>query len=62
MIQFGKVENQVSHTFRHIEAAGFDRQVVQDAIKLDLSKMAESLSKGQYNGNVVVNGTKMACK
>jgi filamentous hemagglutinin len=27
-IQFGKVDNQISHTFRHIEAAGFDREVV----------------------------------
>lgn len=59
VIQFGKVENQVSHTFRHIEAAGFDRQVVESAIKQDLSKAAESLSKGQYNGSVVVNGTKL---
>ena len=58
-IQFGRVENQISHTFRHIEKAGFDRQVVQDAIKQDLGKVANSLSNGQYNGNVVVNGTKL---
>ncbi len=58
-IQFGKVENQVSHTFRHVEKAGFDRQVVQDAIKQDLSQAAKSLSNGPYNGSVVVNGTKL---
>jgi RHS repeat-associated protein len=58
-VQFGKVENQVSHTFRHVEKAGFDRQVVQDAIKQDLLRAVESLSGGQYNGSVVVNGTKL---
>ena len=58
-VQFGKVENQISHTFRHVEKAGFDRAVVQDAIKQDLSKAVGSLSGGQYNGSVVVNGIKL---
>jgi hypothetical protein len=58
-IQFGRVENQISHTFRHVEAAGFDRTVVENAIRQDLNKAAKSLSAGQYNGSVVVNGTKL---
>ncbi|WP_244817688.1 hypothetical protein [Caballeronia sp. Lep1P3] len=58
-IQFGKVENQISHTFRHIEGAGFDRQVVQNAIQSDLSGIASSLPQGQYTGSVVVNGAKL---
>ncbi|MNS95100.1 hypothetical protein D3C86_1425370 [compost metagenome] len=58
-IQFGRVDNQVSHTFRHVEAAGFDRQVVQGAIQADLSKVASSLQQGQYTGSVVVNGVKL---
>jgi hypothetical protein len=58
-IQFGKVENQIAHTFRHIEGAGFDRTVVESAIRQDLNKAAKSLSAGQYNGSVVVNGTKL---
>jgi hypothetical protein len=58
-VQFGKVENQISHTFRHVEKAGFDRTAVQDAIKQNLSKIADSLSSGQYNGSVVVDGTKL---
>jgi hypothetical protein len=27
------LENQVNHTFRHIEAAGINRQAVQEAIE-----------------------------
>ncbi|WP_250454533.1 hypothetical protein [Caballeronia sp. ATUFL_M2_KS44] len=58
-IQFGRVENQVSHTFRHIEAAGFDRDVVQSAIQTDLSRLADSIPQGQYIGSVTVNGVKL---
>jgi filamentous hemagglutinin len=58
-IQFGKVDNQISHTFRHIEAAGFDREVVQTAIQSDLSGIASSLPQGQYTGSIVVNGVKL---
>lgn len=59
-ILFGRVENQISHTFRHVEKAGFDRDVVQQAVTQDLSRMANSLSKGQqYTGAVHVNGTKI---
>lgn len=54
-----EVAIEISHTFRHVEKAGFDRAVVQDAIKQDLSKAAGSLSGGQYNGSVVVNGIKL---
>ncbi|MFC0400659.1 hypothetical protein [Paraburkholderia rhizosphaerae] len=58
-IQFGRVENQVSHTFRHVEAAGFDRQVVQNAIQKDLLRVTASLPQGQYTGSVIVDGVKL---
>lgn len=59
-IQFGRVDNQISHTFRHIDKAGLDRNAVQQAIRQDLNRMGESLAKGQQaTGNVVVNGTKI---
>ncbi|MGX9773218.1 RHS repeat domain-containing protein [Janthinobacterium aestuarii] len=59
-VQFGNVENQVNHAFRHIDKAGMDRAAVQQAIRQDISRAAESLSKGQqYTGNVVVNGTRV---
>ena len=46
-VQFGNVENQVNHAFRHIDKAGLDRGAVQQAIRQDVSRAAESLSKGQ---------------
>ncbi len=55
-IQFGRVENQVYHTFRHVEAAGLDRAVVSGAIRSDLSSMAANMQNGLYNGRVVING------
>lgn len=58
-IQFGKVENQVNHTFRHVVKAGFNRQAVQDAIQYDLQKIGNALPEGQYNGSVTVNGVKL---
>ncbi len=59
-VQFGRVENQVNHTFRHIDKAGLDRNAVQQAVRQDVSRAAESLSKGQqHTGSVVVNGTRV---
>lgn len=55
-ISFGHVENQASHTFRHVEAAGFDRTVFQNAATADLSKMGVSLPTYPYNGFIIVNG------
>jgi filamentous hemagglutinin len=56
-IQFGANENQTTHTFRHVINQGFDADAVQSAISSNLSKVAESLPKGQYTGSVVVKGT-----
>ncbi|MFC5740099.1 RHS repeat domain-containing protein [Dyella tabacisoli] len=58
-VQFGKVANQIAHTFRHVGKIGLDSQLVQNAIKEDLSKVASSLSAGQHNGSVIVNGVKL---
>ncbi|MBB1627415.1 filamentous hemagglutinin [Achromobacter sp. UMC71] len=59
VIQFGRVENQVSHTFRHVEAAGFQRDAVSRAIQADLSKVGAGIREGQYTGSVVVDGVKL---
>ncbi|WP_298332920.1 RHS repeat-associated core domain-containing protein [Asticcacaulis sp.] len=58
-VRFGAVENQISHTFRHVEKAGFDRQTVQEAINQQLSKTGEALPGGQYSSSVLVDGTKL---
>ncbi|MGL4426335.1 MAG: hypothetical protein ACRCUQ_01060, partial [Alphaproteobacteria bacterium] len=53
-IQFGRVENQVKHTFRHIEAAGLNKDIIQNAIQKNLSKIADKLPSGHYNGSVTI--------
>ena len=58
-VTFGRVDNQISHTFRHIEAAGFDRSVVQSAITSDISRLGNTFPSNPYNGSVIVNGTKL---
>ena len=58
-INFGKVENQISHTFRHIESIGLDKNIVKDAISSDLKKIASSASMSPYNGFVIVNGIRL---
>ncbi|WFP06235.1 hemagglutinin repeat-containing protein [Achromobacter spanius] len=58
-IQFGRVENQTNHTFRHVEAAGFQREVVGRAIQKDLSKAGVNLKDGPYAGFVIVNGIRL---
>ncbi|MFT3777778.1 MAG: hypothetical protein QM772_05775 [Ottowia sp.] len=58
-ISFGRTENQISHTFRHVDAAGFDRVTVQNAVSVDLSRTATSLNPGVHNGAVIVNGTQL---
>jgi RHS repeat-associated protein len=59
-IQFGRVENQITHTFRHLDEAGIDRQAVSDAITQDLTPIKQSLPEGQlYKGTVDVNGTRI---
>lgn len=59
LVNFGKVENQISHTFRHIEAIGLNRDVVKNAISNDLSKMVSSMPMNPYTGSVLVNGIKL---
>jgi hypothetical protein len=55
-IQFGKVENQVYHTFRHVEKIGLDREIIQQAITEDLSNAASNLVDGLNKRSVIVNG------
>ena len=50
-IQFGKVENQVSHAFRHIEAAGLERSAVQSAVQTHLQGAALRPSDGSDGVN-----------
>lgn len=55
-IRFGNNPNQEYHTFRHVEAAGIDKQAAADAITNDLAGKAESLPQGLTKGEVNVGG------
>jgi RHS repeat-associated protein len=57
-IQFGAVDNQISHTFRHIDDLGLQRSAVQDAIRRDMA--GRSLRVGEtYSGSVEVGGIRL---
>jgi hypothetical protein len=59
-IQFGKVENQVSHTFRHVEAAGLERSAVQSAVQSHLEGAASQIVAGKpFNAIVEVGGQRL---
>ena len=58
-VTFGRVANQVSHTFRHIDAAGLDRIAVQNAVRSDLYRLGNALPANPYNGQVIVNGMRI---
>ena len=59
-IRFGKVENQVSHTFRHIEAAGLERSAVQSAVLSHLEGAASQVVTGKpFNAIVEVGGQRL---
>lgn len=46
VVQFGKVENQVNHAFRHIEKMGLTRDQVKSAILKDVPKIAKNVNLG----------------
>lgn len=57
-VQFGQVADNVSHTFRHTDGAGLDREVVKEAVLSDLEKIGHFLPEKQHhNGFVFINGS-----
>jgi hypothetical protein len=57
IVQFGKNENQVFHAFRHTDALGLKRSVVQSAIKTDIKSSASQIVAGKpYNKVITVEG------
>lgn len=55
-VVFGRNANQISHTFRHVDAAGLDRGAVEAAVRGDL-RASGALSPGKLRpGTVQVGG------
>ena len=59
-IQFGNNANQVSHAFRHTDALGLDRTLVQSSVQNNLKAVASQITPGQpFNQVIVVGGQRI---
>ena len=59
-IRFGRDANQVGHAFRHIDALGLDRAVVQSAIENHLATVGNEIAQGiPFNQIIEVAGRKI---
>jgi RHS repeat-associated protein len=56
-IQFGKTENQVYHAFRHTDALGLDRSLVQSTIQNHFKTVSSQVVSGQpFNQIIEIGG------
>jgi hypothetical protein len=59
-IQFGKSANQVQHAFRHTDALGLDRAVVQSGVQSHLKTVASQITSGKpFNQIIEVGGQRI---
>ena len=60
LVQFGKVDNQVSHVFRHIEEMGLSREAVRSAVLKDIPRIAKNMPYGKsINTTITVANQKI---
>lgn len=52
-VQFGKTENQVYHTFRHIEKKGLNKTTVQNAIMKHFQTVYKEIKEGQSLNKII---------
>ncbi|MDR1505406.1 MAG: hypothetical protein LBT43_23410 [Prevotella sp.] len=55
-IQFGRVSNQVYHTFRHTNQLGLSQAAVTSAVQADLRTIAGGIQSGQAINRVITVG------
>jgi hypothetical protein len=55
-IQFGQVDDQIQHAFRHTDKVGLNREIIQQVIKNDLNGAAGILTEGLNKRSVIVDG------
>jgi RHS repeat-associated protein len=59
-VQFGKTENQIYHTFRHTDALGLERKLVQSTIEKHLNKISSEIVSGKpFNQIIEILGHKV---
>jgi hypothetical protein len=56
LVSFGKTENQLAHTFRHVDAAGMDLRAVTNGIRGDLQAGRSHLTGGLNKRSIQVGG------
>jgi hypothetical protein len=59
-IQFGRVANQITHTFRHTDAVGLDRSLVRSAVEAHLRTVESQMVAGRpFNQVIDVAGSRI---
>jgi hypothetical protein len=59
-IQFGKTENQIYHVFRHTDALGLDRSLVQSTIRNHFTTISSQVVTGNpFNQIIEIGGKKI---
>ncbi len=59
-VQFGRVANQISHTFRHVDELGLDREAVRAAVQQSLQTVASQLTAGKALNKIIeVSGVRL---
>lgn len=53
LVQFGKTENQIYHTFRHVEKMGLDKTIVQSAIMKHFQTVYKEIKTGESLNKVI---------
>ena len=55
-VQFGQTANQVQHTFRHTDALGLNRSLVQSSVQKDLRQIISQVPAGRPLNRVIEVG------
>ncbi len=59
-VQFGKTSNQISHAFRHTDALGLDRALVQSSIQTHFKTASSQIVAGKpFNQIIEIGGQKL---
>jgi hypothetical protein len=59
-IQFGKTENQIYHVFRHTDALGLDRSLVQSMVQNHFKTVSSQVVSGKpFNQIIEIGGQRV---
>jgi hypothetical protein len=59
-VLFGKIQNQIFHTFRHTDALGLDRTLVQSSIQTHFKTVSSQVVAGKpFNQIIEIGGQRI---